>query len=139
MQKQSYMADTLSERVYSGLGPGYLFSSVQRWMLLALNLANASVLTILAALLVGLRGRGNIGWAGLALLNAVALSQDTMLLMIWWTSFENHMASMERILEYTTATAIEKVESTETPIDETWPMTGRIHFQHLSLSYGYVI
>jgi ABC-type multidrug transport system fused ATPase/permease subunit len=138
MQKQSYMADTLSERVYTGLRPGYLFSSIQRWMLLVLNLANASVLTVLAALLVGLRGRGNIGWAGLALLNAVTLSQDTMLLMIWWTSFENHMASMERILEYTT-TPMERVEASELRLEETWPWAGRVKLENLSLSYEYDI
>lgn len=137
MQKEAYMADTLSERVYCGLRPGYLFSSLQRWMLLILNLANASVLTVLTALLVGLRGHGNIGWAGLALLNAVTLSQDAILLMTWWTSFENHMASMERIFEYTTTTPVEKVKGPETRPIHSWPSEGRVTLQNISLSYEY--
>lgn len=137
MQKQVYIADTLSEKVHAGLRPGYLFSSVQRWMLLVLNLANASILTTLAALLVGLRGSGNIGWAGLALLNAVTLSQDAILLMTWWTSFENHMASMEKILEYITTTPVEQVEHPETQPSDTWPSEGKVRIQDLSLLYGY--
>lgn len=95
----------MSNLVYQGQKPGYLFKSIQTWLLLTLELLNACIATILAATLVNLRSNGSvnankIGWAGVALVNTVSMGTDIMLLVNWWVRLEGSMGSYRRIMEY---------------------------------------
>lgn len=138
LRAETYLSRIISDRVYYALLMGYFFNSIQNWAILMLNLLNGCLATAVAGLLIGLGGSHSAGWGGLALVNTITLGQDSMLLLMWWTRFESSMASMERIFEYTHHTAQETVTLPATAVTETWPETGSITLNNLSLAYTYV-
>ncbi len=138
LRADKFLSRVISDRVYHALLMDYIFGSVQHWAVLMLNLVNGCLATAVAALLVGLGGAQSAGWGGLALVNTITLSQDAMLLLIWWTRFESSMASMERIYDYMHHTHQEKVVAPEAAVTDSWPEKGNISFDNLSLAYQYV-
>lgn len=138
LRGEDFLSQVISDRIYHALLMGYIFTSVQNWAVLMLNLLNGCLATAVAGLLVGLGGAQSAGWGGLALVNTITLGQDAMLLLTWWTRFESSMASMDRISDYTNATPQEKVERPEADVGETWPEKGDIALENLSLAYEYV-
>lgn len=122
-------------QVYQSQKPGYLFRSLQTWLLLVLDLLSAGVAGALAALLVGLRARVNVGWAGVALVNTIALGQDLKLLTHWLTTFETSLGVIRRIREFLDSTPREDGGRSTEP-DQWWPSAGEVSIQNVSCSYG---
>ncbi|KAM3466787.1 hypothetical protein NHJ6243_000528 [Beauveria neobassiana] len=136
LRAEKFMSQVISDKVYYALLMGYIFSSVQNWAILMLNLLNGCLATAVAGLLVGLGGSQSAGWGGLALVNTIMLGQDAMLLLTWWTRFETSMASMERIFDYTHNTPQKKMVPPAAAVGDSWPERGSVELDNLSLDYG---
>ncbi|KAM3492252.1 hypothetical protein MY3957_004440 [Beauveria namnaoensis] len=136
LRAEKFMSQVISDKVYHALLMGYIFSSVQNWAILMLNLLNGCLATAVAGLLVGLGGSQSAGWGGLALVNTITLGQDAMLLLMWWTRFETSMASMERIFDYTHNTPQEKIVPPAAAVGDSWPERGGVELDNLSLNYA---
>ncbi|KAM3468574.1 hypothetical protein MY5147_007798 [Beauveria neobassiana] len=136
LRAEKFMSQVISDKVYHALLMGYIFSSVQNWAILMLNLLNGCLATAVAGLLVGLGGSQSAGWGGLALVNTIMLGQDAMLLLTWWTRFETSMASMERIFDYTHNTPQKKMVPPAAAVGDSWPERGSVELDNLSLDYG---
>lgn len=130
------LAAILSEQVYQGQKAGYLFRSLQTWLLLVLELVNAVVATVLAALLVGLKShrksQGSIGWAGIALVNTVNMGTDLILLLNWWVRLEGGMGSIRRIMEYVAMAPSTNFEDRDDAVRE----ARGVQVDCLTLTYG---
>ncbi|OAA41159.1 ABC transporter, transmembrane domain, type 1 [Beauveria brongniartii RCEF 3172] len=136
LRAEKFLSQAISDKVYHALLMGYIFSSVQNWAILMLNLLNGCLATAVAGLLVGLGGSQSAGWGGLALVNTITLGQDAMLLLMWWTRFETSMASMERIFDYTHNTPQEKIVPPAAAVGDPWPERGSVTLDNLSLDYA---
>ncbi|KAM3506765.1 hypothetical protein MY10362_002164 [Beauveria mimosiformis] len=136
LRADKFLSQVISDKVYHALLMGYIFSSVQYWAILMLNLLNGCLATAVAGLLVGLEGSQSAGWGGLALVNTITLGQDAMLLLMWWTRFETWMASMERIFDYTHNTPQEKMVLPAAAVGDSWPERGSVTLDNLSLDYA---
>lgn len=135
---QAFMSRAVSEAIYQGLKPLYYMYMTQYWATIQLIGVNAGYTTILTALLVGLRGHANVGWAGLALVNAISSSNEVFLLMQNWTEYQAAIGSVERIQDFEEDSAQETVAGTEVHPDSSWPKEGRVELSQVCLSYGYV-
>ncbi|KAM3521744.1 hypothetical protein NHJ13051_006054 [Beauveria bassiana] len=136
LRAEQFLSHVISDKVHDALLMGYIFSSVQNWAILMLNLLNGCLATAVAGLLVGLRGSQSAGWGGLALVNTITLGQDAMLLLTWWTRFETSMASMERIFDYTHNTPQDKIVPPAAAVGDSWPERGGVELDNLSLDYA---
>ncbi|KAH8718239.1 ABC transporter atnG [Beauveria bassiana] len=136
LRAEQFLSHVISDKVHHALLMGYIFSSVQNWAILMLNLLNGCLATAVAGLLVGLGGSQSAGWGGLALVNTITLGQDAMLLLTWWTRFETSMASMERIFDYTHNTPQEKIVPPAAAVGDSWPERGSVELDNLSLNYA---
>jgi ATP-binding cassette, subfamily C (CFTR/MRP), member 1 len=128
---------TLLNRLHQAQKSAYLFQSLQTWLTLMLNLIATGVAVTLAALLVGLKSKTNVGWAGIALVNTIVLSQELKLLIHWITTFEVAMGAIQRIREFITLTPSEddgRPDGVE-PKDD-WPDAGEIKFENVACCYG---
>jgi len=126
---------TLLSRLHQAQKSAYLFRSLQAWLTLMLDLVATGVAVTLAALLVGLKSRTNVGWAGVALVNTIALSQELKLLIHWITTFEVAMGSIQRIREFITLTPSEDDGHPDATPSPDWPQAGEVKFQNMTCCY----
>ena len=76
------------------------------------------------------------GSVGLAITQALSMSEILQWGMRQWCEVENQMTSVERILEYTTIESEEGRGDTKQPVREKWPDNGSIAFKNVSLRYS---
>lgn len=143
------MMGRMSEIIYHGQRPGYLFRSLQSWLRLQLAVGNLLIIMLVTALLVGFnsageleRGNkpsagGNVAWGGIALLNSIQLTYDIRLIVESWTNLESAMGAMKRILEYMRNTALEQLNNLARNPPSNWPARGEVQLDDLTLAYGY--
>lgn len=129
------MMKHMSERLYDAHRPGYFFLSAQSWVMLVLDCGSIFVVTLVAALLVGMRSRA-VGLGGVALLNATALTMLIQWIMYSWTGLEMSMGSLTRILNYIRNTPMEDTDGIEVEPAASWPLKGNVEIKKLSLAYG---
>ncbi|KAF2742355.1 P-loop containing nucleoside triphosphate hydrolase protein [Sporormia fimetaria CBS 119925] len=115
--------------------PFYLLFAVQRWLTLVLDLIVAAVATLLISLVVGLRGKIEPGYVGVALLNVILFSQSVKLLIMFWAQLETHIGSVARVKTFTTDAVSENLEGEDQVPPPNWPSHGRIEFKNLTAGY----
>ena len=117
-------------------GSWFLFFSCARAFALYLELICAINLGIVVYLSVLFANQTAIGQVGLVITQYIILSTMLQWGMVQSAELENHMTSVERILEYT---KIESEPSLESGSDkkppEKWPKEGRVEFKNVSLKY----
>ena len=143
---QQGVCDTLLNQVHQASKSAYLFRSLQSWLFLVLGLLTGGIAGTLAALLVGLKGHINIGWAGVALVNTISLGSDIKMLTWWLTNLEAQLGVVRRIRDFNMTTPREdETNDPNIPRREFlvpaagWPWRGQISFDNVSASHGYVI
>ena len=115
--------------------PFYLLWSIQRWLVLVLDLVVAGVAVLLIILVVTLKGKISAGAVGVALLNVILFSQNIKLLLQFWTTMETHIGAVSRIKNFTADTESENLLSEDGQPPATWPASGAIQFSGVSASY----
>lgn len=109
--------------------------------MLVLQMVNACLATVLAALLVGLASGGSdkkVGWAGVALVNTVGMGMDLMLLMNWWVRLEGSMGSIRRIIEYVSTAAPDSGNADANGSEGRESSLGKVEFRDVILNHGYL-
>lgn len=76
------------------------------------------------------------GSVGLAITQALSMSEILQWGMRQWCEVENQMTSVERILEYTTIESEEDGGDRKQSVREKWPENGSIVFKNVSLRYS---
>ncbi|KAK0649750.1 hypothetical protein B0T16DRAFT_410658 [Cercophora newfieldiana] len=127
---------TLLDRLNHSQKSAYLFRSLQAWLTLLLDLIATGVAVTLASLLVGLKSKTNVGWAGVALVNTIVLSQELKLLIHWITTFEVAMGAIQRIREFITLTPSEDDGRPDEKPNDDWPLAGEVKFENFTCCHG---
>lgn len=118
--------------------PFYLLFAVQRWLTLVLDLVVAAVATLLISLVVGLRGRIEPGYVGVALLNVILFSQSVKLLISFWAQLETQIGSVSRVKTFTAEAVDENLDEEDQMPPPIWPSDGRVEFRNITAGYRYV-
>ncbi|KAF3805652.1 ABC transporter FUM19 [Colletotrichum gloeosporioides] len=139
---QDSASSTLVNQVYQASKSAYLFRSLQSWLFLVIGLLGGGVAGTLAALLVGLKSKVNVGWAGVALVNTITLGSDLKMLMNWLTLLEAQLGVVRRIREFIATTPSKNRRSAngagahvEQLIGD-WPSKGEVVLRDVSAAYG---
>ncbi|KAF0320870.1 ABC multidrug transporter [Colletotrichum asianum] len=139
---QDSASSTLVNQVYQASKSAYLFRSLQSWLFLVIGLLGGGVAGTLAALLVGLKSKVNVGWAGVALVNTITLGSDLKMLMNWLTLLEAQLGVVRRIREFIATTPSENFRSANgaaAHVEELigdWPSKGELVLRDVSAAYG---
>ncbi|KAM7356664.1 uncharacterized protein ACRADG_002316 [Cochliomyia hominivorax] len=115
----------------------FLFFSTSRAFAAWINMLCVCYLTIVTFSFLTLRDNFKSGDVGLAILQSCALMGICQWGMRQTAELENHMTSVERVLEYAKLAPESLVESEETlhPTGQ-WPSNGRIEFVDFNLRYS---
>jgi ATP-binding cassette, subfamily C (CFTR/MRP), member 1 len=133
---QESISQKLVDQQHQAQKSGYLFRSLQSWLLLVLDLLSTGIAGTLAALVVGLKVQINVSWAGVALVNTIVLGQDLKLMMHWLMTLEAYLGVIRRIRGFISNTSPEDdTRQAEAPADG-WPLKGQISLDTVSCGYG---
>lgn len=133
---ENELVNLIQQRLDQSQKPFYLLFSIQRWLNLVLDLMVAGIALVLVSLAVGLRGKTNAGFAGLALYNIMGLSSAMKAAIYVWTILETSIGAVARIKAFEQSTPSErKPEEKETP-PESWPDRVEVRVSDLTVSYG---
>lgn len=125
----------MTDRVYKAFRPGYLFSSLQNWLSMTLDIGNIALITLVSAVLIVGGQQTGVSWGSLALLNTLTLAGNIKNIMHSWTAWEMSLGAMTRILSYTTKTPAEYAKGSQTEVSDSWPNHGKISLEGLTLAY----
>ncbi|KAK1475983.1 ABC transporter [Colletotrichum tamarilloi] len=131
VQSQNLQRLDLSQRAFYAMG------SLQKWLLLVLNLVVAALAVLLVASAVVLRDRVDAGLLGVALVSVMTFGQLLTLLLNYWAQLETSLGAVARIREFEAETPSEENEDhDEDPaVKEEWPSSGRIDVRDVSAAY----
>ncbi|KAI3537978.1 ABC transporter [Colletotrichum filicis] len=131
VQSQNLQRLDLSQRAFYAMG------SLQKWLLLVLNLVVAALAVLLVASAVVLRDRIDAGLLGVALVSVMTFGQLLTLLLNYWAQLETSLGAVARIREFEAETPSEENEDhDEDPaVKEEWPSRGRIDMRDVSAAY----
>ncbi|WYZ43992.1 hypothetical protein EsH8_VII_000428 [Colletotrichum jinshuiense] len=122
----------LSQRAFYAMG------SMQRWLLLVLNLVVAGLAVVLVALAVALRASVDPGLLGVALVSVMGFGHLLTQLLNYWAMLETSLGAVARIREFETGTPSEAGRGGEDPASLPaggWPAAGAIELAGVSAAY----
>ncbi|KAJ0300193.1 hypothetical protein COL516b_008544 [Colletotrichum fioriniae] len=131
VQRQNLQRLDLSQRAFYAMG------SLQKWLLLVLNLVVAALAVLLVASAVLLRDRVDAGLLGVALVSVMTFGQLLTQLLNYWAQLETSLGAVARIREFETETPSEesKGHDEDPAVKEEWPSRGRIDIRNVSAAY----
>ncbi|KXH42483.1 ABC transporter [Colletotrichum nymphaeae SA-01] len=131
VQSQNLQRLDLSQRAFYAMG------SLQKWLLLVLNLLVAALAVLLVASAVVLRDRVDAGLLGVALVSVMTFGQLLTLLLNYWAQLETSLGAVARIREFEAETPSEENEGhNEDPaVKGEWLSRGRIDIRDVSAAY----
>jgi len=118
--------------------PLYLLYMVQRWLQLVLELLIAATAIMLVAVALQLRSTSQ-GFLGVALIQLMSLSQELKMTVINYTNLETSLTAVSRIKSFEEKTPSENSRGNDRMFEEPpegWPLTGRVTFDSVSVSYS---
>jgi ABC-type multidrug transport system fused ATPase/permease subunit len=137
------------ERLDNSQRPFYLLYSIQRWLMLVLELTVAGICVLLVGLSVAIRDRIDPGLLGVALSNVTTFSTTITQVIVYWTDLETSLGAITRIREFTGSTPQEEQPSSSSSEDDSqhndkspaapatnWPSRGAIAISGLRACYG---
>ncbi|KAG4437467.1 hypothetical protein IFR05_007049 [Cadophora sp. M221] len=121
------------ELVNANQRPYYLLLSVQRWLVLTLNLVVAALVIILVGLGVALRDRVSPGLMGVALVMMTSLGQMMADLIQAWTLLETSLGAVSRVKTFSQDTPNENNGGGENrDPGNCWPSAGAVEFSNFT-------
>ncbi|KAF6824602.1 Multidrug resistance-associated protein 1-like protein 5 [Colletotrichum musicola] len=112
----------------------YAMASLQRWLLLVLNLTVAGLAVLLVSSAVALRGSIDPGLLGVALVGVIGFGKLLTMLLTYWASLETSLGAVARIREFRAETPAEP-EGGDAELPSGWPSEGKIRISGVSASY----
>ncbi|KXH56884.1 ABC transporter [Colletotrichum salicis] len=130
VQAQNLQRLDLSQRAFYAMG------SLQKWLLLVLNLVVAALAVLLVASAVMLRDRVDAGLLGVALVSVMMFGQLLTQLLNYWAQLETSLGAVARIREFEAETPSEgKANGEDSAAKGKWPSKGRIDIRNVSAAY----
>ncbi|CAL1542109.1 unnamed protein product [Lymnaea stagnalis] len=107
--------------------------ALNRWLEAHLNMV--TYLIVGASVLFAVMSRDVLspGLVGLAITYALKVSSDLTTVTMVFGNLENHIVSVERILEY--STIVKEAPWVAQPVDDEWPSSGKLQFVNYSTRY----
>lgn len=135
------------QRLDTSQRPFYLLYSIQRWLMLVLELTVAGICVLLVGLSVAIRDRIDPGLLGVALSNVTTFSSTITQVIIFWTDLETSLGAITRIREFIGSTPQEEQSSSSSSDDDdhtktiaipptNWPAHGNISISGLRARYS---
>ncbi|KZL85583.1 abc transporter [Colletotrichum incanum] len=118
----------LSQRAF------YIMGSLQKWLLLVLNLTVTALAVLLVGLSVALQDTIDPGLLGVALVSVMGFGQLLTGLLNNWAMLETCLGAVARIREFETETPSENDGNTPVAV-EGWPPKGQIDITDVSAAY----
>ncbi|OHE94372.1 ABC transporter [Colletotrichum orchidophilum] len=124
----------LSQRAFYAMG------SLQKWLLLVLNLVVAALAVLLVASAVALRNTVDAGLLGVALVSVMTFGQLLTQLLNYWAQLETSLGAVARIREFEAETPSEEGTGdggnpAAKEAGPGWPLGGRIAIRNVSAAY----
>ncbi|KAI8265875.1 ABC transporter [Colletotrichum sp. SAR11_239] len=111
----------------------YVMGSLQKWLLLVLNLVVAALAVLLVSLAVALRESVDAGLLGVALVSVMGFGYLLMLLLKYWADLETSLGAVARIREFQMETPAEVDGDKE--VESVWPDRGRVRIRDVAAAY----
>lgn len=135
--------------------PFYYMYSIQRWLLLVLDMCAALMSTLLVAIAVLWTSSATQPSLGLALLAATQYSRTTRLWVVRWTALETSLGAVTRLQNFMNTTPVERrhtfgvnpdgerdpehiMEENDLEPLRGWPTAGCIEFDNVNAMYRYL-
>lgn len=128
LKKQQYQLIENSQK------PFYLLLTIQRWLILVLDLLVAGMAVLLVVLAICLKNV-SAGFSGVALINIISLSSSISSVITAWTKLETSLGAIFRIVEFCTETPSELGDLQVENAPESWPSKGAIKFENVTAGY----
>jgi ATP-binding cassette subfamily C (CFTR/MRP) protein 1 len=115
--------------------PLYILFCLQRWLNIVLDLMIAAIATSVITLAVVMRGSTTGGQIGVAL-NLILVANSTLLKLVEsWATLEISLGAIARIKSLQTETPKEDKPSEIVLPAESWPASGAVAIQNLTVAY----
>ncbi|KAI8275539.1 ABC transporter [Colletotrichum sp. SAR11_57] len=111
----------------------YVMGSLQKWLLLVLNLVVAALAVLLVSLAVALRESVDAGLLGVALVSVMGFGYLLMLLLKYWADLETSLGAVARIREFQVETPAEVDGDAE--VESVWPDRGLVRIRDVAAAY----
>lgn len=116
--------------------PSYLLFCLQQWLSIVLDLMVSALAIGLIVLAVVLRGTTTAGQIGMAL-NIVIVTNTTLLgLVTSWTNLEISLSAIYRLKNLVLGTPTESKSSENYVPPETWPSSGAVELDDVTVAYN---
>lgn len=134
--RESEEIETNIKRLNDSQRPAYLLNSVQRWLVLAIDMVVAMISIILIVITVTLREQIGAGYMAIALVNIVAFGATMKALIQSWVTMEISIGAVARIKNFVADTKLEEDRDTPHSPPHGWPSKGHVEIQNLDASYN---
>ncbi|CEJ94182.1 hypothetical protein VHEMI09730 [[Torrubiella] hemipterigena] len=114
----------------------YYMYSIQRWLLLVLDLTGTVIATILVAIALQWTHTTSQPSLGLSLLGMLNFSGIAQRMVLVWTNLETSLGSITRLKTFVKDTPKEEDGPDTKPAPDLWPAAGSVEFHHVSSSYS---
>lgn len=115
--------------------PYYLMFTIQRWLMLVLDLFNAGLAILLVAIVMCIPN-SSTAYLGVALFNIVSFSATLQALVSDWIQVETALGAVSRIRAYTINVKSEHLPGEDDDVPDTWPQNGAIVFDNVSATHN---
>ncbi|KAK1962259.1 P-loop containing nucleoside triphosphate hydrolase protein [Colletotrichum sublineola] len=118
--------------------PYYLFSCIQRWLTLVLDLLVGAIAVLLVSMAMMIPNATSTGAIAVALYNVLGFNQSLAHLITSWTELETSLGAISRLRTFESRTPIEKSPTKEDAISlpPHWPSQGQIEIKSITASYS---
>lgn len=128
--KRSYEKLDYSQRPY------YILLTIQRWLLLVLDVLGLVIATILVSIAMLATHSTSQAGLGLALYNMTYFSNLSRSIIQRWTSLETSLGAAARLRDFDENTPSERDAPNRRDPPPAWPNAGRVEFKNVSVKYG---
>lgn len=133
---QGQMVARSYHRLDDSQRPYYYLLTIQRWLLLVLDMLTLFITTILVTIALLATHTTSQAALGLSLYSVVNFCELSKELIQAWTSLETALGAAMRLRDFETNTPSERDSVDMQDAPEAWPTKGCIEFQNVSARYG---
>ena len=115
--------------------PFYHMSSIQRWLVLVMDILAMVLAVVVTTLVLKLRQVTTPAGFGLTFLNIITIGAGMTALVRRWTQMETSLGAIARLRSFLQTTPTERRHGDYQEVAADWPQQGHIVMSHVSASY----